>query len=162
LAKAPLKERERNEGQNAPIYIGRLPVASVQVSEQSYQRLTDILEELNSLPEGISILVEGRKDELSLRKLGIKAPIIHIHSSMSLSELLSPWDEVIILTDYDREGRQLSRRYESAARSLSVKPNTSYRRRIKQATMGEVSHIEGLHTYLIHLKERLFQQGPLG
>ena len=42
--------------------------------------------------------MEGSKDEASLRKLGITAPIECIHSSRSLPEIVGGYDEVVVAT----------------------------------------------------------------
>lgn len=123
--------------------------------QDSYRDLSQILEELRSLQSGTTILVEGRKDEQALRKLDIKAPIIRFHSLKPLFELLSGFDQVVILTDYDREGRRLAYRCENIARSFGVVPNLEFRRRIEKATFGEISHMEGLHTYFTNLNMKV-------
>lgn len=125
----------------------------MQKKEADYQDLCEILEELRSLTQDTSILVEGRKDKAALRNLGVKAPIIQA-STKPLFGLLAARGKVIVLTDYDREGRDIARAAEAAARSLGIAPDLEYRRRIQRATMGEVSHIEGLDTYLSNLEAR--------
>lgn len=112
-----------------------------------YEQLSAIIEDLKSLPTDALILVEGRKDEISLRKLGITAKIVRAHSPRPLPESLSGFREVIILTDYDREGRLIAHKLESTVRSFGVSPNLEFRKRLRRATFGEISHVEGLHTY---------------
>jgi len=125
----------------------------VQKKEADYQDLCEILEELRSLPKDTSILVEGRKDKAALRSLGVRAPIIQA-STKPLFGLLPAHGRVIILTDYDREGKDIARATETVARSLGITPDLEYRRRIQRSTMGEISHIEGLDTYLSNLEAR--------
>jgi 2,5-diamino-6-(ribosylamino)-4(3H)-pyrimidinone 5'-phosphate reductase len=120
----------------------------------AFQELSELIDELRALPAGTSILVEGRKDRTALQRLGVEAPIIQIHSPLPFHRKVSGCLELVILTDYDREGRQLARRYEDATRSLGVKPDLEFRRKLRRATLGEVSHVEGLHTYFTNLKER--------
>jgi 5S rRNA maturation endonuclease (ribonuclease M5) len=127
----------------------------VYTAEETYEELCQLLEDLRSLPSRVVILVEGPKDEACLRKLGVRSPIIRIHSSRPLHAELSPFDEVVILTDYDREGRRLARRSQETARSFGVTPNMQFRSEIRRITTGELSHVEGLYTYLRHLRAGL-------
>jgi len=128
--------------------------------EADYQDLCEILEELRSLPHGTSILVEGRRDKAALRNLGVRVPIVQA-STRPLFGLLPSHRKVIVLTDYDREGRDIARAAEATARSLGIAPDLEYRRRIQRATMGEVSHIEGLDTYLSNLEARTLGKPPI-
>ena len=126
----------------------------LQRNQEIYQSLSALLEELRSLPPGTLILVEGSSDKTSLKNLEIRTPIEPIHSSTSLVDILSGFNEVIILTDYDRHGRYLAHKSVTIARSHGVKPNLEFRRRIRRATYKELSHIEGLDTYLRNLTRR--------
>ena len=126
----------------------------LQRTQEIQQALDVILDELAFLPEGTLILVEGSKDEASLRNLGIKAPVECIHSSRSIPEIVKGYEEVVILTDYDRHGGYLARKSEKTARSFGVRPNMEYRRKLRKATLGELSHIEGLDTYVRNLSKR--------
>lgn len=121
---------------------------------EGYRELCEFLEDLRSLPQDALILVEGPKDESSLRELGITTPVAYIHSSTPLYQKVKGFQEVIILTDYDREGRHLARRSQETIRSVGVRPNLEFRRRLRKASMGEISHIEGLHTYFANLGAR--------
>lgn len=125
--------------------------------EADYQDLCEILEELRSLPHGTSILVEGRRDKAALRNLGVRVPIVQA-STRPLFGLLPSHRKVIVLTDYDREGRDIARAIEATARSLGIAPDLEYRRRIQRATMGEISHIEGLDTYLVNLEAKALRK----
>ncbi len=131
----------------------------LQPKEAIYQDLCEILEDLRSLPLDTSILVEGPRDTSALRRLGIRAPIIQA-STKPLFGLLPICSKVVILTDYDREGREIARAAEAAARSLGIAPDLEYRRRIQKATMGEISHIEGLYTYFCNLEARMTGKPP--
>jgi len=128
----------------------------VYTAEETYEELCQLLEDLRSLPSRVVILVEGPKDEACLRKLGVGSPIIRVHSSRTLHAELAPFDEVVILTDYDREGRRLARSSQETARSFGVTPNLQFRSEIRRITTGEISHVEGLYTYLTHLRRELY------
>jgi len=126
----------------------------LQRTQEILNDLEGVLEDLRSLPGGTLILVEGSRDRASLRNLGINAPIELIHDSRQLPEKIRGYDEVVILTDYDRHGGYLAHRSESTARSFGSRPNLEFRRRIRRATRRELSHVEGLDTYVRNLRRR--------
>lgn len=126
--------------------------------EESYQGLRDILSALESLPSDAAILVEGKNDERCLRRMGVSTDIIRTNSSHSLHQQLAPYRELVILTDYDRQGKQLAREAEGIARAFGVEPDLKTRKRLRRLTGGDLAHIEGLYTYMMNLKAELY--GP--
>ena len=79
---------------------------------------------------GIPILVEGKKDESSLRRLSIKGKIICIKSNRgNLQDLLctmKSFNEIIVLTDFDHEGIELAKLLENELILEKIKPNLSF------------------------------------
>lgn len=79
------------------------------LDRESYLRLLKLLDELSERAEnGAVILVEGRKDREALRRIGIPGEIVAI-SQKSFSEICDSFmgREVIILTDWDENGKSL-------------------------------------------------------
>ncbi|ADC65585.1 conserved hypothetical protein [Ferroglobus placidus DSM 10642] len=79
------------------------------LDRESYLRLLKLLDELSERAEnGAVILVEGRKDREALRRIGIPGEIVAI-SQKSFSEICDSFmgREVIILTDWDENGKKL-------------------------------------------------------
>jgi 5S rRNA maturation endonuclease (ribonuclease M5) len=62
--------------------------------------------------EGACIVVEGKRDEAALRKLGIDARYYHVSGSGKsmhmLAEQISKEREAIILTDFDKKGGSIA------------------------------------------------------
>ena len=110
---------------------------------------------LNS-KKGIPIIVEGKKDERSLRRLDIKGKIICIKSNRgNLQDLLSAmrsYDEVIVLPDFDREGQELAKILENEFIFKKIKPNLSFWRELKGIMNRDLNTIEGLFTYFNNLR----------
>src|SRR5260370_36849490 len=78
-------------------------------------RATRIFEDLQVQSEaGVPIIVEGRRDEAALRKLGIKGTILCLKATgeprFRFIERLDGSKRAIVLTDFDREGGQLGKR----------------------------------------------------
>ncbi|MHA1606920.1 MAG: toprim domain-containing protein [Candidatus Freyarchaeota archaeon] len=74
---------------------------------EEFKETLDELKEYSKM--GIPIIVEGQKDEASLREIGITGPIITI-SGMKLLEIaeMLEKEEIIVLTDFDRRGDKMA------------------------------------------------------
>ena len=111
-------------------------------------RIYEILDEIKS--SGILVIVEGKMDREALQKLGIgniielsKKPLFQI-----IEEIADSNEECIILTDLDREGRQLYSRLNSNLQKNGVKVNNKFREFLFKNT--KLRQIEGIDTYLEH------------
>ncbi|MBW9220749.1 toprim domain-containing protein [Methanothermococcus sp. SCGC AD-155-M21] len=126
-----------------------------------FLKLMEILDELhyeNSC--GIPIIVEGKRDIQSLRKLGIEGTIISI-SKTPIFKLVDELreeniKEIILLTDFDRAGRQYAKDIIVELESKKIKVNRSFRRGILKYSKGALKDIEGLYNYIIR------RQGNMG
>jgi len=77
--------------------------------EVRLQRLLKLVERIKQESEkGRAIVVEGQRDRDALRRMGISGSILCVQSSrmnaVSFAEELDNMKEVIILTDFDRQG----------------------------------------------------------
>jgi len=82
--------------------------------ERRLDRLTKLVQHLTDQSRrGTPIIVEGRRDEGSLRKLGIEGPILCLKAQgKSFFEFLDGIcsnRKVIVLTDFDTEGKNLAK-----------------------------------------------------
>ena len=110
-------------------------------------------DELNTLINKIKesntlIIVEGKKDKIALQRLGInniielsKKPLFQI-----VEEIADSNDECIILTDLDREGKQLYSKLRSDLQKNGVKINNELREFLFRNT--KLRQIEGINSYL--------------
>lgn len=94
------------------------------------------------------IIVEGKKDKITLQKLGIsnivelsKKPLFQIVEEVSSSN-----SECIILTDLDKEGKQLYSKLNSNLQKNGVKVNNKFREFLFKHT--RLRQIEGLDSYI--------------
>ena len=81
---------------------------------ENEQSLIDLIQGLDRNYPNLVIIVEGKRDVRVLRNLGVGAPIIRTQTRLSRSRLIERIVEVtgkdgqvLILTDYDREGKEL-------------------------------------------------------
>ena len=113
---------------------------------------------IDSARPGTSILVEGERDRVSLRKLGVPGPIHLVHHGRSLSqrahELAEPGQTLIVLTDWDVEGGHLAHRLRELLAPGPAKVDLEYRRRLSRILRGELAHVEGLAGWARRMAER--------
>ncbi len=102
------------------------------------------------------IIVEGDKDIEALRILDITGTIVSLNAGMSLpnfcDKIASEYEEVILLTDWDRRGGFLCH---TISKNLEgrVRCNTTYRERLaKHATIRTV---EGLPSWIQTMKNKM-------
>ena len=82
--------------------------------ERRLDRLTKLVQRLSDQSRRrIPIIVEGRKDEASLRELGINGPILCLKaqgkSFFEFLEGIGSNRKIIVLTDFDTEGKKLAK-----------------------------------------------------
>ena len=134
------------------------------MSTKTEKRLERILKLLERLEEesakGTPIVVEGRNDTQALYRLGITGDIILAKTSgKSFFDVLSEIErrerrEVILLFDFDRRGKEWTRRLASCLEGMKITPNLLFWRMLLGLVGRDVKDIEGLATYLETLKNR--------
>jgi 5S rRNA maturation endonuclease (ribonuclease M5) len=128
----------------------------------SFKKLSCIIEELKICAEqGMPILIEGKKDEIALKELGISGTFIKVSGSgLKLFEIAEKSvklsSKVIILTDFDKKGEQLAKRLAEDIQSLGSYPNLEIRRKIMGITRKFIKDIESLprHMEQLELEEK--------
>jgi 5S rRNA maturation endonuclease (ribonuclease M5) len=130
-------------------------------TEKRLERITKLLERLEKQSiKGTPIVVEGRNDAQALYRLGITGDIILAKTSgKSFFDVLSEIErrekrEVILLFDFDRRGKEWTRRLASCLEGAKITPNLLFWRMLLGLVGREVKDIEGLATYLETLKKR--------
>lgn len=97
------------------------------------------------------VLVEGKKDEASLKQLGF-TKVYAIHKTgtplkenlLQISNQIEKKDKVCILTDFDRKGKQLYLLIKSELQQLGIRLDSTLRGILLKS---KVSHIEGLSSF---------------
>ena len=119
------------------------------------ERLREVFEILHDVNEDAPVIVEGKKDAMALRELGLSGEIIKLHGGKNLydfcEDLLSRFDRVILLMDWDRKGEELTK-----SLSLHLRGHweefASFRDLLKLLCQKEISHIEGIPKLLKRLE----------
>ncbi len=131
----------------------------------SFKKLSCIIEELKICAEqGMPILIEGKKDEEALIKLGVDGTFIKVSGSgLKLFEIaeiaVESSSKVIILTDFDKKGIELAKRLSEDIQSLGCYPNLEIRRKIMGMTRKFIKDVESLPR---HIKQLELEDGPNG
>jgi 5S rRNA maturation endonuclease (ribonuclease M5) len=116
--------------------------------EERDRQILETLEELRELSLQMPIVVEGRKDQKALRALGVEGRLVGVHAGTTVfglcEKLAEQYEEVLILTDWDRRGGQLSRLLREGLAANDVKANTAIRARLARLCKKEVKDVEGL------------------
>lgn len=114
------------------------------IREERFQQGIRTLQELSE--KGTPIVVEGVKDFSALSRLGLNGPI-HIlagHGLVSFADELSQYDEVLILFDFDRRGKQLTNQLAELLQGYGVTILQDIRQKLRRAFSWRVRVIEGL------------------
>ena len=126
--------------------------------EQIQQILEQLAEENKS---GKPILVEGEKDAEALKTLGITGKIIFAKKGLKtrldvISEIeKSSPNEIILMLDFDKEGRELTEHLKIYIEKTGIKANIHYWLKLSRLTGREVKDVEGLAKYLKTLKNKI-------
>ena len=120
---------------------------------KTYEEFGEFLEafvrDLNHMSEeGWSVLVEGPRDVLALRRLGCIGKVVTVSSVVRKGK--SAFEEsrgVVILTDLDREGAVLAARYIKRLSHDGFRISLRERQRLKNASHGVFLHVENLSRF---------------
>jgi len=125
------------------------------------ERLREVLEALYEVNKRVPVIVEGKKDAIALKRLGLVGEIITLHSGKGLYEfcedIAEKFSKVVILLDWDEKGerlcRSLSRDLRGHCEEFSV-----FRGIIRVLCQKDIKDIEGIPKLLERL-EGLRPQG---
>ncbi|MGI0007357.1 MAG: toprim domain-containing protein [Nitrosotalea sp.] len=116
-------------------------------SDEIYQ-VQDFIKSLNSA-HGSIIVVEGKRDEEALDKLGFSGKICQFHSFKGLikfADRMPKYKNLILLLDSDPKGRYLTKRIISQLQHrMSI--DLSYRKQLTIITKGKIKNVEDLSVY---------------
>jgi 5S rRNA maturation endonuclease (ribonuclease M5) len=123
-----------------------------------------ILQILECLAEesarGIPIIVEGKKDIETLQTLNVEGTIIAAKTGgKTVLDTVSEIEktrkkEAILLLDFDRRGRQLTKRLMQHLEKTEIKVNLTFWLNLLAIVGKEVKDIEGLASYMETLKSK--------
>jgi 5S rRNA maturation endonuclease (ribonuclease M5) len=126
------------------------------------ERILQILECLaEDSANGTPIIVEGKKDIDALRKLDVDGIIIAAKTGGkafldTISEIEKTCKkEVILLLDFDRRGKELTKNLKQHLEKTEIKVNLTFWLNLSSIVSKEVKDIEGLASYMETLKSKI-------
>ncbi|MEM1883496.1 MAG: toprim domain-containing protein [Candidatus Bathyarchaeia archaeon] len=129
--------------------------------ERKFERLNYLIERLkDGISRGALLIVEGKRDILSLKYIGVNGNVIAIKSGRktlqeTLDEISSLNKEVILLMDFDRRGKELTERLRRFLEETKVKVNLRFWKELCELLNGDIKDVEGLAVCLENLRRKV-------
>jgi 5S rRNA maturation endonuclease (ribonuclease M5) len=130
--------------------------------QEKEERITNVLATLaEESAKGTPILVEGKKDVNALRNLGVKGPVWSVKTGgKSFIDVVSEFEEskasrVILLLDFDRRGKEGTKRLQLNLEKAKIKTDVEFWRALSWLAGRDVQCVEGLVAYLENLTARI-------
>jgi len=130
--------------------------------KEKEEKILQILEQINEeASKGKPIIVEGKRDIEALKKLAIEGKIITAKAGKTLLELVSEIEEtgakeVILLLDFDRRGKELTKNLRQHLEKLGIRLNVTFWLTLLNLVGREVKDVEGLAAYMETLKSKIY------
>jgi 5S rRNA maturation endonuclease (ribonuclease M5) len=125
------------------------------------ERIEQILAKLiEACAKGIPVVVEGKKDAQALSELGIVGTVLTVKTAgKSFLEATAEIEasgarEVILLLDFDRRGKEGTKRIQRDLERAKIKANVQFWRELKGLVRREVQCIESLPSYLATVEQK--------
>ncbi len=129
--------------------------------EKITEKILKLLERLEKeAAKGTPIIVEGKNDVNALQRLSVKGDIISAKTSgKSFLDVLREVErtgkrEVILLMDFDKRGKEWTKRLMQHLERMRIKPNSLFWRELFSLVGRDVKDVEGLATYMETLKKK--------
>jgi 5S rRNA maturation endonuclease (ribonuclease M5) len=105
--------------------------------KNTIEKMKELLSEISGLVD--VVLVEGPRDEESLKRLGYTGEIvtcaaINVNDYDLMTEVSGKYRRVLVLTDFDQEGVMLNRRFAEILEHEGVKVEEGLRRMVGRIT----------------------------
>ena len=128
--------------------------------EKKLEKISELLERLAlQSAKGTPIVVEGPNDAKTLRNLALCGEIIVAKTKKSFLALAIEIErlgveEVILLMDFDRRGKEWTKRLTRYLEQTSTKPNTFFWTELHDLMGRELKDIESLVSFIHTLKKK--------
>lgn len=130
-----------------------------------YEAILLVLDKLKKAStEGALVIVEGARDSATLRELGIEGQIMTmktggrstVETAFEIQQ--SGASEVILLLDFDRRGRESTRKLKFYLERQQVTVNLSFWVALSNLIRKDVQCVEGLASLLETLQRKIMHQ----
>ncbi len=133
--------------------------------KEKEEKILQVLEALAEISaKGKPIVVEGKKDLEALRALGVAGTVITVKTGgksfldavSEIEDLSVP--EVILFLDFDKRGKEGTKRLKQSLERAKIKPNTKFWRELAALVGKEIQCVESLTAYLNTLRTKVSDQ----
>ena len=129
--------------------------------KRRYEKISRLLERLVAeSAKGAPIIVEGQNDVDALRELNVEGEAIAVRNcGMVFPDVVSQvesWGkrEVILLMDFDKYGRDWTKRLAESLERSRIKPNLVFWNNLLGLVGRDVKDVEGLASYVETLRRK--------
>jgi 5S rRNA maturation endonuclease (ribonuclease M5) len=133
--------------------------------KEKEEKILQVLEALaEESAKGKPIVVEGKKDVEALRALGVAGTVLTVKTGgKSFLDAVSEIEkmdvpEVILFLDFDRRGKEGTKRLKQSLEKAKIKPNVKFWRALSALMGKEIQCIESLTAYLNTLRTKVSAQ----
>jgi len=123
---------------------------------ETLEALEETIKELGEASKFMPVIVEGLKDRMALRSLGVNGNIIVLNDGSSVlatcERIAGQWSAAIIFTDWDQKGGELAHALEDGLTQLDVSVDTEYRATVSMLVKKDVKDVEGLPALMRRLQ----------
>jgi 5S rRNA maturation endonuclease (ribonuclease M5) len=133
--------------------------------KEKEEKILQVLEALaEESAKGKPIVVEGKKDVEALRALGVAGSVVKVKTGgKSFLDAISEIEtmgvpEVILFLDFDRRGKEGTKRLKHSLERAKIKPNVKFWRALSALVGKEIQCIESLTAYLDTLRAKVNAQ----
>jgi 5S rRNA maturation endonuclease (ribonuclease M5) len=133
--------------------------------KEKEEKILQVLEALaEESAKGKPIVVEGKKDVAALRASGVAGALLTIKTGgKSFLDAVSEIEkmgvpEVILFLDFDRRGREGTKRLKQSLERAKIKPNVKFWRKLAALVGKEIQCVESLTAYLVTLRAKVSAQ----
>jgi 5S rRNA maturation endonuclease (ribonuclease M5) len=110
-------------------------------------RLREVLEALSEVNKKFPVIVEGKRDAMALRRLGLAGEVIVLHSGNNLYEfsedISERFERVVILLDWDEKGEHLTKTIQKHLRG-QWEEFSAFREILRILCQKDIKDIEGI------------------
>jgi 5S rRNA maturation endonuclease (ribonuclease M5) len=126
--------------------------------EEIALKVREFIESLNNeCKAGAIVIVEGRKDEIALREIGLKGEILVYNNFKGIINFVDHVSrkgrKVILLLDRDRKGRSLTSKILKKLDILCPHDSLYYKKKFVKITHGKIMCIENLSNFCLPFVE---------
>ncbi|MCQ2085186.1 MAG: Toprim subdomain protein [archaeon] len=124
--------------------------------------INEVLQRLEELSVDHILLIEGKKDRISLQSLGIEAEMYQIQSDggpVDAAEYVEGHGgKAVVLTDWDRRGDSLAEQLSNVLGKDNASIDFQIRRDLSGLCRTYIKDVESLYTFVTVLSGKVYEQ----